>query len=105
MTGALWRGQWYIYHHQRHEFLRQAARYGNKKPDDPDKLYCRWTPGVKLARAYKNPSLAQKMAGRLNRELYDSAAACYPCQPVTVVTGEAARCLDEINKRDRSTFT
>lgn len=105
MTGALWRGQWYIYHHVKHEFLRQAARYGSKKPEDPDRLYCRWTPGIRLARAYKNPSLAQKMAGRLNRELYDSAAAGYPCQPVTVVTGEAARCLDEINKRDRSTFT
>lgn len=103
MTGALWRGQWYIYHHVKHEFLRQAARYGNKKPDDPDKLYCRWTPGLKLAQAYKNPSLAQKMAGRLNRELYDSAAAGYPCQPVTVVTGEAARCLDLINRRDGMT--
>lgn len=101
MTGALWRGQWYIYHHVKHEFLRQASRSGaSRRPEDPDRLYCRWTPGIRLARAYKNPSLAQKMAGRLNRELYDSAAAGYPCQPVTVVTGEAARCLDLINRRD-----
>lgn len=96
-----WRGEWYIFHHRRREFLIQACRVGeNRDPDNPDRLYARWTPSIRFARAYKNPSMAQKMARKLNAEIAGRRSSCYPCQPVTVVTGEAARCLDLINRRD-----
>lgn len=85
-----WRGVWYVYNHATREFVRSMRTHG-----DPQ-----WTPGVKYARPYKNPALAQKCATRLNAMLHHPGSACWPCQPVSVVTGEAARCLDMINRRD-----
>ena len=98
---AHWRGEWYVYNHLRREFLRGISRYGKRRPEDPDAPYPRWTPSIRLAKAYKNPSLAQKAASRLNAALYDERSSCWPCQPVSVVTGEAARSLELINRRDR----
>lgn len=129
-----WRGVWYVYNHVTREFVRSmTGRTG-----------VQWTPGLKYARPYKNPSQAQKCASRLNAMLHHPGSACWPCdsarpegglslqaqersdktqvvrealpqrgripaaersdrrgavQPVSVVTGEAARCLDEINRR------
>ena len=97
MTGQLWRGQWYVYHSRRREFLRQVSRAGAvRNPKRPDATEARWTPGIRLARAYKNPSMAQKAANRLN----ELERGGLPIRVVTVVTGEAARCLDLINQRD-----
>ena len=96
---AHWRGEWYVYNHRTGEFLRGISRYGKRKPAAPDTPYPRWSPSIKLAKIYKNPSLAQKTASRLNAALYSEQSACYPCQPVSVVTGEAARSLDLIRKR------
>ena len=85
-----WRGVWYVYNHARREFLRsRSGRRGMA-----------WTPGVKFAQSYKNPVMAQKCASRLNAMLQNPGCPCWPCQPVSVVTGEAARCLDAINRRD-----
>lgn len=84
-----WRGVWYVYNHVTGEFFRRLNR-GNME----------WTPGVKYAQIYKNPSKAQKCATRLNGMLHHPGCPCWPCQPVSVVTGEAARCLDAINRRD-----
>ena len=108
-----WRGVWYVYNHVTREFVRSmTGRTG-----------VQWTPGLKYARPYKNPSQAQKCASRLNAMLHHPGSACWPCdsarpegglslqaqersdrrgavQPVSVVTGEAARCLDAINRRD-----
>ncbi len=95
MGKALWRGQWYVYNHVRREFVRDIH---GKTPDG-----ARYTPSIRHARAYKNPSLAQKAAYRLNVLLHHPGSGCWPCQPVSVVTGEAARCLDLINQRERGT--
>ena len=120
-----WRGVWYVYNHVAREFVRSmTGRTG-----------VQWTPGLKYARPYKNPSQAQKCASRLNAMLHHPGSACWPCdsarpegglslqaqersdktqakpaaersdrrgavQPVSVVTGEAARCLDAINRRE-----
>lgn len=121
MSITKWRGIWYVYNHVTREFLREV------RGDET-----RWTPGIKLAWAYKNPSQAQKRASRLNAALHHPGCACWPCnsarpegglsavdtgcpgakpaaersdrrwavQPVSVVTGEAARCLEQINRRD-----
>ena len=90
-----WRAEWYVYNHVRREFVRSmTGRAG-----------VQWTPGVKYAKAYKNPSQAQKCASRLNARLHHPGSACWPCQPVSVVTGEAARCLDAINRRDGASTT
>ena len=85
-----WRGVWYVYNHVTHEFL--VSINSARTP--------RWTPGIKYAQTYKNPSQAQKCASRLNAMLHHPGSACWHCQPVSVVTGEAARCLDMINRRD-----
>ena len=85
-----WRGRWYVYHHVKREFLRGLDGVKGMS----------WTPGIKHAHAYRNPSEAQKCASRLNARLHHPGSACWPCQPVSVVSGEAARCLDEINRRD-----
>jgi len=85
-----WRGAWYVYNHQRREFLKGL--------DGPKGMT--WTPGIIHAHAYRDPSTAQKCASRLNARLHNPGSACWPCQPVSVVTGEAARCLDAINRRD-----
>lgn len=88
-----WRGCWYVYNHVTREFVRSmAGREG-----------VQWTPGLKYAQRYKNPALAQKCASRLNAMLHHPGSACWPCQPVSVATGEAARCLDAINRRDGAT--
>lgn len=89
MAIAKFRGLWYVYNHVSHEFVREMHPNG-----------ARWTAGVPLAKPYKNPSQAQKCASRLNAMLHHPGSACWPCQPVSVVTGEAARCLDMINRRD-----
>lgn len=89
MPKKYWRGTWYVYNHVTGEFVRESRPWGAK-----------WTPGLHLARPYKNPSLAQKCATRLNELLHHPGSACWPCQPVSVVSGEAARCLDLINRRD-----
>ena len=89
MSITKWRGVWYVYNHVTREFVRGMS--GEK---------ARWTPAIKLAWAYKNPSQAQKCASRLNAALHHPGCACWPCQPVSVVTGEAARCLELINRRD-----
>lgn len=101
MPRILWRGEWYVYHHRRREFLRRLTRSGEKRrPEAPDSTYALWTPTICRALAYKNPSAAQRAARRINAEIYRKDSAVYPCQPVSVVTGEAARCLDAINRRD-----
>ena len=90
MPRTSWRGQWYVYNHATREFVREMRAQGSVS----------WTPGTKHAHVYKNPSQAQKCASRLNAMLHHPGSACWPCQPVSVVTGEAARCLDAINRRD-----
>lgn len=98
MPRILWRGEWYIYHHRRGEFVRGIAPHRNPPPDDPDRPYVRWTPSILLAKPYKNPSAAAKCAARINAHEGRGQA-----KVVTVVTGEAARCLDMINQRERAT--
>lgn len=96
-----WRGGWYVYDGVRKAFLRYVTTADHyKRPANPTGLYANWSAGVYNARVYKNPELAQKAATRLNREIYHTDSAKWPCTPVTVVTGEAARCLDAINRRD-----
>ena len=97
---TLWRGEWYVYHHRRGEFLRGISGPRNPPPDDPDRPYVRWTPSIKLAKPYKNPSAAAKAAARINaHEGPPRGGSAKVATVVTVVTGEAARCLDMINKR------
>lgn len=84
-----WRGRWYVYNHVTGEFLMEGRRDGD-----------RWTPGLRYAQEFRNPETAQKCASRINARLHHPGSACWPCQPVSVVSGEAARCLDAINRRD-----
>lgn len=103
MPKTLWRGTLFVYNYRTREFLRHVSTMGaTKRPDDPGSLYCRWTPSVRLARAYSNPGSAHKAAARINAEVYRHNSAKYPCAPVDVVTGEAARCLEMINRREPS---
>jgi len=88
-----WRGRWYVYNHVTREFF--AASHGPRGT--------RWTPGIRHAWAFKNPTAAQQRARELNALLHNPGSACWPCQPVSVVTGEAARCLEAINRRDTAT--
>lgn len=89
MPRSLWRGEWYIYNHVTRKFLCQMRASGQD-----------WTRVISRAHAYKNPSQAQKCAARINAILKPPGSPCFPCQPVSVVTGEAARCLDQINLRE-----
>lgn len=84
-----WGGMWYVYNHVSGKFVRV---------NDINRM--KWTAEVKHAKRYKTPDQAQKCASRLNAMLHHPGSACWPCQPVSVVTGEAARCLDMINRRD-----
>ena len=84
-----WGGVWYVYNHVSGKFVRVNTASGVK-----------WTAEVKHALVYKTPKRAQACASRLNAMLHHPGSACWPCQPVSVVTGEAARCLDMINRRD-----
>lgn len=99
MPKTCWRGEWYVYNHLKREFLQRVSRMGERSPADPDAPRAKWTPGLRRAKAYKNPSAAQKTAARINADIYRMGNPCFPCQPVSVVTGEAARCLDMINRR------
>ena len=84
-----WRGEWYVYNHLLREFVREM--HGGCP---------RWTPGIVHAKPYKNPSMAQKCASRINAIIMPPGSPSFPCQPVSVVTGEAARCLEAINRRE-----
>ena len=96
-----WRGQWYVYDGIRREFLRGISTRGKcVSAVNPTGMYARWTPVIRDAKPYGSPNMAQKTASRINREVYHTDSAKWPCTPVTVVTGEAARCLDAINRRD-----
>lgn len=99
-----WRGQWYIYNTRTREFLRRVSTLGQRCPQNPGGIYVRWTPGITLAMAYKNPSTAQKTANRINREAYPDQNPRV-ATVVTVVTGEAAKCLDMINRRGTSSVS
>lgn len=95
-----WRGGWYVYDGIQKRFLRSITSGERfRSAANPTGLYIRWNEGTYKARVYKNPELAQKTASRINR-VYHTDSAKWPCTPVTVVTGEAARCLDAINRRD-----
>lgn len=94
-----WRGSWYIYNTRTREFLKAMESSEKRHPDTPGGTCARWTPGIKHARAYKNPNLARKTANRINRDLYPNQNPKV-ATVITVVTGEAARCLDMINRRD-----
>lgn len=95
-----WRGQWYIYNTRTGEFLKRLTTCGKSRcPEKPSRLYIHWTAGIRDAQTYKNPSTAQKAAGRINREAYPGQSPKV-ARVVTVVTGEAARCLEAINRRD-----
>lgn len=100
MPKCEWRGECYIYNHALREFLVYVGRAGKRRPSRPDSIICRWSPAIMLAKRYKNPGIAHKTAARINADHYASMSAKYPCAPVQVVTGEAARCLDQINRRD-----
>lgn len=90
----------YVYNFLTKEFLVQVTTCGRgKSPNNPQKIFCRWSPVSYRARAYKNPEQAAKAATRINAEVYDYPNPKYPCAPVQMVTGMAARCLDLINRR------
>lgn len=93
MPKCIWRGEWFVYHFKKREFIRTYARAGNRRPEAPESIIAVWTPSVRRAKGYKNPSAAQKAAARIN------AGAAGPVPPVSVVTGEAARCLEVLNRR------
>lgn len=97
MPRCIWRGEWYVYHHVRREFLKSIFRAGKKNPENPKEVRALWTPSFLRANAYKNPSAAAKAAARLNAAR-GTTSPMTPL-PVSVVTGEAARCLDMINRR------
>lgn len=99
MSVCKWRGSLYVYNFQTRMFLVAVTRAGNRRPGAPDSLLCQWDYRARRAKAYKNPGSAHKAAARLNAELYRRESAKYPCAPVEVVTGEAARCLELINRR------
>lgn len=90
----------YVYNFQTEEFLVMVSVCGRvRNPRDPKAIFCRWSPTIYRARCYKNPDQAAKTAARINAEVYDYPNPKYPCSPVQVVTGMAARCLDQINRR------
>lgn len=101
MPKCFWRSECYVYNYRRKEFLSAITTLGpSHRPRDPGMTYCRWTPTVRLAHAYRDPDRASAAAERINREIYHHDNRKYPCAPVQMVTGEAARCLELINRRD-----
>lgn len=99
MPKCLWRGECYVFNYARREFLVHVRRAGKRRPLRPESIICRWSPAIRLAKPFKNPGCAHKAAARINADLYDRQSAKFPCAPVEVVSGEAARCLDLINRR------
>lgn len=89
MPKCSWRGEWYIYHTGIREFLRYCSFTGGVP-------HIGWTKGALHAKRYRNPSAAKVMVARINETLGWRPGAV---QVVTAVTGEAARCLDAINRR------
>ena len=95
-SAALWRGHWHIYDFERREFLVSVRGIGICGSDGEFRA-C-WTPGSAKAKRYQTPFSAQRTALRINEELYGHRDDL-PCRPVQVVTGLAAECIDEINRR------
>lgn len=81
-------GPWYVVDFARREFLR----YTGRKKGCPGKRYATWSPAIRWARAYKNPSKAAKMANLINAERGRD-----DCQ---ALGKDAAMCVDDINRRD-----
>lgn len=81
-------GPWYVVDFASWEFLRYTARRAHR----PEKQYSTWSPRIRWARAYKNPSKAAKMANLINAERG---------RPDCQALGKAAAlCVDGINRRD-----
>lgn len=99
MPKSSWRGTCYIYNYLTREFLRHITTFGKNRRGKQGSTCCRWTPGTIKAYAYRDPDAARRTAARINREIYRYDGSKYPCAPVDVVSGEAARCLDLINRR------
>ena len=85
MPAANYRDTAFIFDFRRREFLK----YTRVEPDGRRISY--WTPSMRYAKLYKNPSNAQRMARLLNL-----TAEGQPCQ---AVSSAAAECLDMINQR------
>lgn len=102
MPRCYWRGEWYVYNHVRREFLVWIGCMGKQDAKHPKAPRVQWSSLVAKARAYRDPDAAQKAASRINADPYRKNGPSWPCQPVSVVTGEAARCLDIINRREKT---
>lgn len=84
---------WYIANFERREFVREASSEPNKYKDRPEYIYVRYTTSRGRAYNYRGRLFAERRAAEINAQ-----AGAMPC---SVVTAEAARCLDLIWMRER----
>ena len=90
MTEFYTDGPWYIWDSASGDFIREA--HPDYHPTNRRNVH-RWTPLLSRAMAYKNHSLAKRMAQRLRDDGFPRAG---------VVTAEAARCLELIRRREEA---
>ena len=83
--------RWYVFDFRAREFLRHSeANAGRHATMGP--LYAVWTPGIRHAKRFSNPSIARRTANRINLERGRNDCG--------TVTSAAAECLNLINMRD-----
>lgn len=96
MKSGLYRGGgWYIANFRERAFVRSASIDPRRYPMDPDRIYVIYAWGRTYAKCYVNQDVARKRAQAINAQIGGKVPTC------SVVTAEAARCLDMIWMRER----
>lgn len=88
-------GGWYIANFERREFAAESFRCIRRAGVRPGEMYITWSAALKYAQIYKSESNAKRRAYEINVQLGGDIPPC------TVVTHEAARCLEQIWARER----
>ena len=96
VRGNLYRGGgWYIADFRQKAFIHRASVDPRRYPLDPTRIYIQYAYVKRHAYVYKEISKAQRRALEINAQMGGNIAAC------SVVTAEAAACLDLIWMRER----
>lgn len=87
--------RWYIANFVRREFIRKDFRCDQRAGVNPGEIYITYSAAMKYAQFYKSEVNAKRRAYEINEQLGGDVPPC------SVVTHEAARCLEQIWARDR----
>ena len=89
---------WYIADFARREFLRDSGTGSRFHKANDGYIHTIWTAGRRYAKRYKKLGLAERRVDEINAQEGGNIPRC------SVVTAEAARCLDLIWMRERCFF-